>query len=110
MLPNAELAIVDQEKIVSYLLNQMHPDNGGKAQFFFSSGFSVEQWELLQSALRSLAINGIIIKTTRTLHGDKFAIDGSIDTPSGKSVRIRSIWIIDQGSLNPRLVTAYPQA
>ena len=31
-LPNAHLAIVDQETIVDYLLNPAHPDNGGKSK------------------------------------------------------------------------------
>ena len=32
-LPNAHLAIVQQEKVKEYLLNPAHPDNGGKAAF-----------------------------------------------------------------------------
>jgi hypothetical protein len=33
-LRNAHLAIVERSKIVDYLLNSAHPDNGGKALFF----------------------------------------------------------------------------
>jgi len=33
-LPNANNANVEREKIVDYLLNPAHPDNGGKAEFF----------------------------------------------------------------------------
>jgi len=40
-LPNAERGVVEREKIVDYLLNPTHPDNGGKAEFFFSLGFDV---------------------------------------------------------------------
>ena len=36
-LPNAERALVEREKIVNYLLNPAHPDNGGKAAFFWDS-------------------------------------------------------------------------
>jgi len=35
MLPNGNLATVDRDKIVEYLLNREHPDNGGKAEFFY---------------------------------------------------------------------------
>jgi len=35
-LPNAHLAMAEQEKICGYLLNPAHPDNGGKAQFFMA--------------------------------------------------------------------------
>src|SRR5262245_37672421 len=53
-LPNAERAIVEREKIVDYLLNSAHPDNGGKAQFFFSLGFR-EAWQGLRDASIGLA-------------------------------------------------------
>jgi hypothetical protein len=33
-LPNAIQARVVPEKIADYLLNPVHPDNGGKAEFF----------------------------------------------------------------------------
>jgi len=32
-LPNAEQAVIEQEKITDYPLNPAHPDNGGKAAF-----------------------------------------------------------------------------
>ncbi len=41
-LPNAHLAVVEQEKICGYLLNAAHPDNGGKAAFFAGLGFQTE--------------------------------------------------------------------
>jgi len=54
-LPNAERAIVEREKIVDYLLNPAHPDNGGKAQFFLSLGFRVNEWQAFASALTQFA-------------------------------------------------------
>src|SRR5438128_2782287 len=44
-LPNANLAIVDREKITEYLLNAAHPDNGGKAAFFAGFGFTHRDWK-----------------------------------------------------------------
>jgi len=32
-LPNADLVVVDRAKVVDYLLNEAHPDNGGKRGF-----------------------------------------------------------------------------
>ena len=39
---NAHLAVVERHKVVGYLLNSAHPDNGGKARFFESFGFSAK--------------------------------------------------------------------
>jgi len=43
-VPGAHLAVVEQAKIIDYLLNPAHPDNGGKAVFFDSLGFSRKEW------------------------------------------------------------------
>ena len=34
---------------------------------------------------------------------------GRIETPSGKTPLVRTVWIVDRGFDAPRLVTAYPQ-
>ena len=41
-LRHAHLAAVERHNVVDDLLNSAHPDNGGKAQFFESLGFSVD--------------------------------------------------------------------
>src|SRR5438105_1031119 len=39
-LPNAELAVVEQKKIVDYLLNSTHPLGASKARFSANSDFA----------------------------------------------------------------------
>ena len=107
-MPNAHLAVVDQDKITHYLLNAAHPDNGGKAPFFLALGFRTDDWQSLAAALRKLAHTTAITKKMESPHGLKYILDGKIETPSGKSPRVRTIWIVDQGLQAPRLVTAYP--
>lgn len=53
-LPNADLALVEREKIIRYLLNAQHPDNGGKAVFFSNLGFHADDCEVMAFARRSL--------------------------------------------------------
>jgi hypothetical protein len=38
-LPHADLALIEQTKVVDYLLNPEHSENGGEADFFFALGF-----------------------------------------------------------------------
>ncbi|MCX6916908.1 MAG: hypothetical protein NT167_28375 [Verrucomicrobia bacterium] len=52
-MPNAHLAVADQDKIAHYLLNAAHPDNGGKAPFFLALGFRPDDWQSLAAALPS---------------------------------------------------------
>jgi hypothetical protein len=108
-LPNAELAVVDREKIVAYLLNPEHPDNGGKAAFFYALEFTPDDCVAFADALRKLALTADVTDSMETTHGKKYIIDGELEDPAGKKAWVRSIWIIDAGTDLPRLVTAYPQ-
>lgn len=107
-LPNAHLTIVDREKIVDYLLNPAHSDNGGKAKFFWGLGFTVEQWQVFAEALRTLARSFPVMERVESPHGIKYIVIGRIETASGRSQGVRTVWIMDKGNDNPRLVTAYP--
>jgi Domain of unknown function (DUF6883) len=108
-LPNAQVALVEQEKVVQYLLNPAHPDNGGKAAFFGRLGFDPDHWSVFAAALRKLAVTGEVSKTVESPHGTKYVVVGTMDTVSGESPMVRSVWIVDRGSDVPRLVTAYPK-
>jgi hypothetical protein len=108
-LPNPERAVISQDKLVSYLMNPAHPDNGGKAAFFLSHGFSPDRWQELASALVGLAATINVSKSVASPHGTKYVLDGELRTPSGRSPRVRTVWIVDAGTDAPRLVTAYPQ-
>lgn len=108
LLPNAHLALVGREKITEYLLNPAHPDNGGKAPFFTALGFQREDWEMLSAALSKLALTTPVSQSMETRHGKKYIVDGAIETPTGKTPVVRTVWIIDRGATAARLVTAYP--
>jgi hypothetical protein len=109
-LPNADRAIIDRTKVVEYLLNPHHPDNGGKAQFFESLGFNVGTAEALIESLRSVAQTGEVVGQSESIHGRKYLADGVLPSYAGGTGPgfVRTVWIIDQGADAPRLVTAYP--
>ncbi|HEY7290396.1 MAG TPA: hypothetical protein VH583_11230 [Vicinamibacterales bacterium] len=109
-LRNAHLATVDRNKVVDYLLNDAHPDNGGKAHFFISLGFSRDHPELLIQALCGVAEHGELVHRIESPHGEKSVVDGWLSVHTGESRRrlVRTVWIIDAGKDAPRLVTAYP--
>ena len=109
-LRNAHLAVVDRGKVVDYLLNEAHPDNGGKAQFFVLLGFSRQDPEGLMKALRDVAEHGEVVQSRESVHGEKYVVDGwlSVHTQESRRWSIRTVWIIDRGGDAPRLVTAYP--
>jgi hypothetical protein len=107
-LPNAECAIVEERKIIEYLLNPVHPDGASKAHYFIAAGFTAANWSLLANALRNLAMQSPVSSTSTTPHGIKYVLDGDLQTPKGIRGPIRTVWIVDPGATGPRLVTAHP--
>ena len=93
-LPNAHLALVEREKITEYLLNTEHLYGASKARFFSQFGFYPTDWEAMAQALRE--------------HGQRYEVDGELNTPDGRTPRVRTVWQLDHGEVAPRLITAYP--
>jgi hypothetical protein len=108
-LPNVELAEIAEAKIRAYLLNPAHPDGKAKARFFAALGFTPEAWEVFAAALRGLAMRSPVANRLESVHGTKYVVDGPIESPSGQSPSVRTVWIVEAGRDVPRLVTAYPR-
>ncbi len=107
-LPNPEKLVIEREKIVDYLLNPAHPDNGGKAEFFGKLGYTRQEWENLAAVLWRLAQSTAVTSHAESPHGGKYVIIGPIGSLAGKSAKVKTIWIVDKGLDVARLVTAYP--
>jgi hypothetical protein len=90
-LPNAHLAVVEEEMVCCYLLNPAHPDNGGETEFFVARGFQIEHWGALATALRELVGSSPVAKSMASAHGAKRILDGRIGTPSGKKPWVRTL-------------------
>ncbi len=101
---------VPQAKLVDYLLSHTHPEGRSKARFFRRFGFTPETWDVLADALRRHAAEHEITKEEASPFGTRYVVEGILQTPSGRTPRIRTIWFIDIGAKVPRFVTAYPLA
>ena len=71
-------------------------------------GFDVANGDLLRAALLDIAREGVVKSAVETRFGWKYVVDGYIEGPSGTEALVRTVWIVDTGSRQPRLVTAYP--
>ena len=107
-LPHAEEAVVPQDKIENYLLNPDHPIGGGKAGFFRRFGFSREQWGHLADALRQHAQANAVANSVSDADGTTYLVEGPLETPSGRRLRLRTVWLVETGQLAPRFITAHP--
>ncbi len=107
-IPNAEDAWVARGKLIKYLLSTTHPVGRSKADFFRRMGFTDANVGELEKGLVTIAKTEEVLDTERSEHGTKYIIHGSMATPGGRVVRVRTVWIIEHGQEGPRFVTAYP--
>lgn len=106
-LPNPDKLVVEREKILDYLLNSAHRYGASKARFFTGFGFRLEEWERLAEALREHGRTQEV-QVRETGFGPRYAVEGNMNTPSGRRPRVRTVWQMDQGAVAPRLISAYP--
>jgi hypothetical protein len=107
-LPNAAGAFVTDAKVRDYLLNPLHPNNGGKAGFFLRFGFTQRHWPVLQSSLRYHPQANPVTIVRPNPYGTRYTVRCTLLSPDGRNPCITSLWVIDPSSSRPTLVTAYP--
>ena len=107
-LPNRESAYVPSSKLVDYLLSRTHAVGKSKAKFFSKFGFDETNVDDFERGLKKIAQENEITEQISMLHGEKYIIDGVIQTPIGRTITIRTVWIIEKGEITPRFVTAHP--
>jgi hypothetical protein len=72
------------------------------------SGQAVTNVDLLEQRLIAIAHSEDVKNVVPSAHGTKYVIEGSLQTPAGSLVQVRTVWIIDAGQDRPRFVTVYP--
>jgi hypothetical protein len=100
--------VVPEAKVVGYLLSPTHPDGRHKAAFFGSFGFAVERWQELASALQAHGRATDVALAMSTEFGRKYVVKGPLVSPDGRNPSVLSVWIVENGSTDVVLVTAYP--
>lgn len=109
ILADAAQLLIEERKIVDYLLNPGHPDNGGKAALFTGWGFALSDWRTFAKAVREMVACSQVADRIQSPWGEKYLVDGSLAAPHGMTPPVRTVWIADGSATVVRLVTAYPR-
>lgn len=107
-MPNGANAVVPAAKLTEYLLSEAHPVGGPKARFFRAFGYTEDNAAVLEDGLLLIAEGNEVKKTKESPFGTKYGVDGDLATPNGRTVRISTVWIVEEEGDPPRVVTAYP--
>lgn len=107
-LPYRAKAYVAKEKLTKYLLSETHPVGSSKARLFRSLGFDKTNTDKLTESFLKISRENDVKETRILLYSINYVVDGKMETPSGKTIMITTVWFIKTGQNRPRFVTAYP--
>jgi hypothetical protein len=108
IMPNADAATIDPNKLTAYALNPEHLIGGNKATVFESAlGFNQSNANQLVEEIQKGVREGNAILGRFDQFGQRFTVDISMAGPNGNTAVVRTGWIVDTGSTVPRLITAY---
>ena len=107
-LPNWENAYIPPPKLGGYLLSETHAVGRPKARFWRAIGFDETSVETLERGLLTIAYSEDVKEVVSSPHGVKYIIEGTLQTPTGRTVQVRTVWIIETSQNRPRFVTADP--
>lgn len=107
-VPNAGSATVDSKKLRDYLLSEVHPVGRHKARAFAACGYYAYNSDDLLAELKRHISEGDVIQKIESKHGVKYIVEGGIACSSRERFHLRSVWILEKGSVAPRFITAYP--
>ena len=108
LLPNAELAEIDPQKLHGYLLSSTHPVGRFKARFFAALGYAAERWRQREADLRSQHLTQDAEPGEPMREGQIYTIRAILNGPTGQFTVVRSVWFLPAAGGAPRFVTAYP--
>ena len=107
-IPNAERAVVDIRKLRDYCLNPAHDEGKHKARLFAAAvGMTANDAEHLRNVLLQTVKMREAQLGRRDEYGQRYLVDFMLEW-RGKRAMIRSGWIIEHGSVTPRLTSCYP--
>jgi hypothetical protein len=111
MLPNAENAIVEVERLREYSLNPHHPQGNYKARTFLGKlGIGRNDAELLRSLVLEAILTAEVIEQEPTAYGRRLVVDFEVERGTGfvrHKALVRTTWIVRSNEDFPRMTTCF---
>lgn len=107
-MPNVDKATINPNKLTEYALNPEHPTGGNKARVFEKTlGYNKSNAnELMEQIYRKLPNSEAVLGKLDS-YGQRYTVDIMITGPNGKTVMVRTGWILKVNSDVPELATLY---
>lgn len=100
---------MERGKLEDYLLAPDHPRGSAKAQFFARAGYTRSDWRRLRADLLRAATTATPSQVLTTPYGEKLVVPLQFNSPTGRLVRLVTVWVRPPVQHHIRLVTAFPR-
>ncbi|WP_310416257.1 DUF6883 domain-containing protein [Chamaesiphon sp. OTE_8_metabat_110] len=107
-IPNSDRAVIEASKLTEYLLNTEHKRVGAKAKLLIQFGYSIENWQQLETDIRRFHLTEDVNLITETAYGTRYQISANLITPVERLLFVKAVWQIDINTDFPRLITLVP--
>jgi hypothetical protein len=106
-LPNAERAVVEIEKLLTYSLNPEHEVGKHKAVVFRAAlGITLDDAAWLRETILRQVVGTEAARGPVSPFGEKYVVDMEV-TRGERSAVVRTTWIVEHGTDFPRLTSCY---
>jgi hypothetical protein len=106
-LPNAERAVVEIEKLLTYSLNPEHEVGKHKAVVFKAAlGITLDDAAWLRETILRQVVGAEASRGQESPFGEKYAVDMEV-TRGERTAVVRTTWIVEAGTDFPRLTSCY---
>jgi len=106
LLPNAESAVIPDEKLNGYALNPEREPNKAKA-FQEALGYNLSNSDSLKDNIRSHLLNFEAIEKPDNGYGKRYDILMTLTGANGRTANVKTAWIVDKKTGETRLISTY---
>ena len=101
-------ALIAREKLTAYLLVKQARND--KSQFLAMGGYTHVNAQKLEDDLRSQILTLPAVAAANTKYGQFYEIRGALTAPNGKSLEVKTIWMVEHLSGTTKFITLIPQS
>ena len=103
----ADRLIIDRRKLTHYLL--VRKDNDDKSRFLAMCGYTLENVNLLEAAIRELVAANDAVSDSGDEFGQRYRVTGQLPALAGRDMVVSTIWITRGNDSDIwRFVTLFP--
>ena len=99
-------ALISDEKLVKYLL--VPKKRNDKSRWLAEAGYTLGTWPILKADLKNQALPGNASLIETTAYGIMYEIRSRLTGPNGKTLAVRTIWMVEKATGIAKFITMYP--